>query len=72
MLFSTIIRSLKKIKYYLIHHSISGHIYLILKLFLNGKIIKNFLYKQNFSNIGQFEVKINIFDFEEIKILDKN
>jgi hypothetical protein len=72
MFLSTIINSLKKIKYFLIHHNISGYFYLILKLFLNGKIIKNFFYEHHFPNIGKFKNKINILDFEEIKILDKN
>ena len=63
---------LKRIKYYLKNNKLFGHLFLIIKLFLNGKMIKNFFSFSKFPNIGNFKTKINIFNFEEIKILDKN
>ena len=61
---------LKKIKYYLKNNKVFGHFFLIIKLFLNGKIIKNFFFISKYPNIGNFKTKINIFNYEEIKILD--
>ncbi len=60
---------LKKIKYFLINHKTSGSIYLFVNLILNGKIIKNFFFKSNFQNIGKFKSKVNISNFEELKLL---
>ncbi len=61
---------LKKIKYFLKNNKFIGHYFLIIKLLINGKIILNFFFSSKFPNIGKFKTKINIFDFEEIKILD--
>ena len=61
---------LKKIKYYLKNNKVFFHFFLIIKLFLNGKIVKNFFFFSKYPNIGNFKTKINIFNFEEIKILD--
>ena len=62
---------LKKIKYFLKNNKIIGHLILIIKLLLNGKIIKNSFTPSKFENIGNFKIKINIFNYEEIKLLDK-
>ena len=63
---------LKKIKYFFLNHKFTGHFYLIVKLFFNGKIFNNIIFRSKFVNLGRFAIKINIFDFEEIKLLNNN
>jgi len=63
---------LKNIKYYILNNKITGYVYLLIKLFINGKIIKNFFFKSNAFNVCNSKNRLNIFNFENIKILNNN
>jgi len=63
---------LKNIKYFILNNKITGYAYLLTKLFLNGKIIRNFFLKTHALNICNSKIKLNIFNYEHIKILNNN
>jgi hypothetical protein len=63
---------LKNIKYFILNNKITGYAYLLTKLFLNGKIIRNFFLETHAFNICNSKINLNIFNYEHIKILNHN
>jgi hypothetical protein len=64
------IKNLKNIKYYLLHHKILINGALFLKLIITFKIVR--FYKKKFlcSGLGNFKSKIDLFNIEELKLLN--